>query len=274
MKLTNSVRRSLSILTAEAVLSSIVSARAQGRGRRGGRGGGLTDRQATAIENLSVQTYGEMRAVTQASEAMARAAFTLPRNDADIRTQGEALAAAQLKWALRQADVLAEIQASESRLPDTSLVQMAQGGGGAAGGGGGRGGGGGGAAGGTRGGGVALALVVPGASAVQQTAITDMEQTLAMTVQLAATARTQLIAASLAEPQNQNEIRDRINALHLVEQNLAVLRADAFAKLQASADKLSPEIVQALVAAQSARGAGARGGAAARGGGGGFGGGN
>ena len=266
MKWIHSSRFQLSLLTAAVLLGSIVVSNAQGRGR-GGRGG-MTDRQATALENLSVQNYGEMKAVNEASEALARTAFTVPSSAAEIRAKGEALSAAQLKWAIKQSNLFAEIQASDIlRLPDTSVAQLTQGGGGGAAAGGRGGGGGGAAGGGARGG---AGLVVAGASAEQQTAIAQMEQGLAMVVQAAATARTDLIAASLADPANQTEVLTKLAALRNAERALANARADAFGTLQSSANKLTPEQVQALISAQSApRGAGARaGGRGAAGGGG------
>lgn len=60
-------------------------------------------------------------------------------------------------------------------------------------------------------------------------------------------ARRELVTAALAEKKDETAIRARAEALAQAELNLAMGRADEFAKLQAGPNKLAPEQVGALV---------------------------
>ena len=128
----------------------------------------------------------------------------------------------------------------------------------------GRGGGGGGGR-----GGAAAPATIPGATTNQLTVLGAIDTSLAPLIQAATDARNALIAATFAEPKNDANLRTRVSNLSVAEQSLAVARADAFVKIQASADKLSAEQIQAFVGIASR---GGRVGAPAAGGGGGRGG--
>jgi acetyl esterase/lipase len=117
------------------------------------------------------------------------------------------------------------------------------------------------AAGATGGRGAVPALQVPGASPGQQNALSALAQATANLANAATTARTALSQASLVTPVNQTELQAKAQALGAAEQALAAARAEGFARLQAGADKLGTDLVQALVQSQGGRGAAARGGA-------------
>jgi type 1 glutamine amidotransferase len=106
---------------------------------------------------------------------------------------------------------------------------------------------------------------VAGASAELQAAITEASIPLAELNTAATTARNEVVAASLGG--SAADIRAKVDALAAAESKLALARAEAVAKLQASANKLTPSQLQSLAGTAPAP---ARGGA----GGGGPGGGN
>jgi hypothetical protein len=101
---------------------------------------------------------------------------------------------------------------------------------------------------------------IPGATSEQNAALAEMNAGLAPQTQRLAAARTDLIAAALAQPRNDAAIKAKVESIRAAELELANARADAFAKLQASPNKLAAEQVAALAGA---------GGPAGRGGGGG-----
>lgn len=101
---------------------------------------------------------------------------------------------------------------------------------------------------------------VPTANAEQQAALTAAGAPLAALLTAATTARTELSAAAIAQP---GGLPAKAAALAAAELNLALARASAFAQIQASANRLSPEQAQAL--AGTAPAAGRAGAAAGRG---------
>lgn len=111
-------------------------------------------------------------------------------------------------------------------------------------------------------GGVAASTALTSA---QQEAVDAMNQSLAPLVTAATTARNELITASLSVPLDQAAIGARGNALAAAELALASARAEHFARLQGSANRLTEAQVAALITQASQPGAG-RGGRGARGG--------
>ena len=89
----------------------------------------------------------------------------------------------------------------------------------------------------------------------QSTALARMSADLAAQVEALTAARTALTAAAFAEPRSDAAIRARAEAVGAAELALAGARAEAFARLQASPAKLSPNQVTAV----SGRGGAARG---------------
>jgi hypothetical protein len=81
----------------------------------------------------------------------------------------------------------------------------------------------------------------------------------------ATAARNELAAVAIADVKNDAGIRAAVDKLRIAELAVAMARADAFAKLQASPNKLNAEQVTALIN-MGAGGGGARGGGGGRGG--------
>jgi type 1 glutamine amidotransferase len=104
---------------------------------------------------------------------------------------------------------------------------------------------------------------VTGASVEQQAAITNLAEPLVPLNNAVTAARTAVTAASLAVPFDAAALKARVEAEAAAESALAVARADALAKLQASANRLNADQVLALsgVAPAGGRGAGGRAGA-------------
>ncbi len=96
-------------------------------------------------------------------------------------------------------------------------------------------------------GGAAAAPASPGgASPAQQVAMNVLLQSQAAPAIAAAAARTDLVRASLTEPAS---LATRTTALAQLELDLALARADAFARLQASPARLTPTLVPGLATA-------------------------
>ena len=88
----------------------------------------------------------------------------------------------------------------------------------------------------------------------QQAAVTAMNQSLAILTQAATTARANLVAATFANPPDAARLTSTVEALQAAEIALANARADAFAKIQTSGDKLSARQAQGLMQTTGARG--------------------
>jgi type 1 glutamine amidotransferase len=97
-----------------------------------------------------------------------------------------------------------------------------------------------------RGGAPAFPGRVMNASAEQQAAISAMEEALAPLSQAAERARAALAAATFTVPTNADDVKAKLNSLSEAELALAGARADSLSKLQASANRLSDEQLQAL----------------------------
>jgi sugar phosphate isomerase/epimerase len=127
---------------------------------------------------------------------------------------------------------------------------------GAPGGGGGRGG---------RGGGPGGASAIPGLTADQQAAVTAMNDSVAAQTQASTSARTALGQATFSDAA---AIPARLAAVNAAELELAKAKADAFAKLQATPERLNAQQIDALVTQATGGARGGRGGAGGPGGGG------
>jgi len=101
---------------------------------------------------------------------------------------------------------------------------------------------------------------IPTARMAQQDALFTASAPVAALMTAATAARTELTAASLSKPA---DIQAKADALATAELNLSTARANTLAQIQATANRLSPEQVQALAGTAPA---GGRGGAPAAGG--------
>jgi hypothetical protein len=89
---------------------------------------------------------------------------------------------------------------------------------------------------------------IPALTPAQRNALAELTATVAPLVDAAATARDDVLAASFAVPRSDAAIRDRTEALRAAEHRLANARADAFARVQASPSRLTPDQVAAFTA--------------------------
>src|SRR5437588_3425233 len=80
---------------------------------------------------------------------------------------------------------------------------------------------------------------IPDVTQEQNAAIARMNAALAPQMQRLATARTGVVAATLAQPRDDGTIRAKLDAIRDAELELANARAKAFAALQSSANKLT-----------------------------------
>lgn len=92
----------------------------------------------------------------------------------------------------------------------------------------------------------ALAQNLPNATEAQKAALTSINAGLAGAVKNLTDARRALIAVAVVSPRNDSAIRQRVEAVAAAELALANARADAFAKLQSSPEKLNPAQIKAL----------------------------
>jgi hypothetical protein len=215
-----------------AALTSL-SLFAQGRGIPD-----LTEQQTAALTLMTADLTPQAQAVTTTRAALTTASFTEPRNDAAIQAKAEAVSVAELALANARADAFAKLQASSAKLSPNQVAALisaggtfrsAQAGSGGPGGGGGRG-------------------TIPNIRQPQTTALTQMTTDLMPLTRALTAARTALTAAALAEPRNDAVIRSKAEAVKRAELAVANARAEAFARIQASANKLAPDQVTAFIA--------------------------
>jgi len=109
---------------------------------------------------------------------------------------------------------------------------------------------------------------LPGATPEQTQAVADMNAALAAQSSAVTAARSELTAVTFSPVKDDAAIKAAVEKLRTAEIALATKRAEEFAKLQASPNKLSPGQIAALIAAggNPAAGRGGRGGAPAGGG--------
>ena len=110
---------------------------------------------------------------------------------------------------------------------------------------------------------------IPNASAAQVAALNGIDTALAQRIQAVTEARSALISATLTEPRDDANRSAKLATLHEAELALATARAEAFARIQGSAERLTVEQAQSFVgiAARGGRvGAAAAGGAGLGGG--------
>ena len=107
---------------------------------------------------------------------------------------------------------------------------------------------------------------LPGATPEQNQAVMEMNTALAPLVTTATTARNELAQIAIADVKNAAGIKAAADKLSAAELAVASARAEAFAKLQASPNKLSAEQVTALINTSVGGGPGGFGGGRGRGG--------
>lgn len=223
------LKSSFLIIVPLLTLSYLASAQAPG-----GRGGlpNATPEQTAAITQMNTDLAAAIQSLAAARTAVIQASLDAPGT---VRAKVDAVKAAELTLAAARADAFQKLQTSPNKLSTSQVAVLTAGGG--------RGGRGGGAAG--RGG--ARTTTFPHATPAQAEVLMAMTTNLTPLVRALTEARAALTAASYAEPRNDAGIRAKADAIAAAELALANARADAFAKVQASANKLDNEQLASLV---------------------------
>src|SRR5205809_158889 len=198
-------------LFAAVLLFTIAAA---GQGRRGIAN--TTPEQNAEIARMNAALAPQTQRLARARSDLVAAALAQPRDDATIRARVDAIRDAELELANARADAFADVQSSVNKLTADQVSALA------ATGAGGRGGG--------------YRASMPHITAKQASALLDMSAALGAQVQALNTARTQLTLAALGARRNDAAIDVKINAIVAAETALARARADAFGRLQATAN--------------------------------------
>jgi len=198
---------------------------AQGRGIPN-----LTAEQTAALAQMNIDLTAVTQSLAAARGELVETVLTQPRNDAAIQAKASAIGAAEAAVANARADAFARIQSSPNKFAADQIAALSVGAG--------RGG-----AGGGRG-----TVGVPNLSPAQGSALAGLNSQLAPLTQALNAARAAVTSASYAMPRNDAEIKARADAVVSAEVALASARADRFAAIQASPDKLSGNQVAALIA--------------------------
>jgi len=211
-----------------------------------GRGGGIpnaTPEQTAAISQMNTDLAALNQALASARTAVLAASLATPRNNSDIQAKVAGVKTAELAVAKGRADAFAKIQSSSNKLSADQITAFASGAGG------GRGGAGGGAGRGAAaaGGGGGRGMTFPHATAAQAKVLMAMTADLTTLTQSLNEARAAVTAAAYASPRNDPGIVSKLDAVAAAELALANARANAFGKIQASADKLDAEQIARLV---------------------------
>ena len=184
-----------------------------------GRGGPAN----ATLARMNAELAPQIQALAAARTALIGASL----GGAELQPKLDAVKAADLALATARADAFANLQASPGRLNPGQISALA-----AAAGGPGRGG----------------ATTIPSLTSPQVSALTQMAGEVTALAAAVNTARADLAAAAFSEPRNDAAIRAKVDAVAAAELALARGRAAAFARLQATANKLSSDQVTALIA--------------------------
>ncbi len=212
-----------------AVTGLTLQAQGPGRGIPG-----LTEAQSAALTRMNTDLAAQAQAVSAARAALTAASFAERSDDEVLRARAEAVGQAELSLASARAEALSRLQASSNKLAPDQVAALA-------------------AAGGGRGGqrtpgGVQGHGTIPHIRQAQITVLTRMSTDLMPLTRAVNTARAALAAAALAEPRDDAAIRAKAQAVQAAELAAANTRATAFARIQASANRLAPEQLNAFLA--------------------------
>ena len=176
-----------------------------------------------------------LQPLNAARTAAIAAAFADPPDRAGMLAKVDAIAAAEMSVAAARAAAFGKLQASPARLSANQVTALIASGG--------RGGGGRGAGGAPTGHGT-----IPQIREPQVAALTKMSTDVMPLTRTLTAARAAVTAAALTEPRNDAAIRSAVDAVKRAELACANARADAFAKIQASPNKLASDQVAAFLA--------------------------
>ena len=202
------------------------------QGPPGGAGATIanaTAEQRAAVARMNVELAGLQEALAKARMAVVQASLEVPSKEASIRVAVEAVRAAEQELASTRTNAFAKIQASPNRLTSEQAAAIP-------------------ATSGARSGAGLNSPTIPHLTAAQGNALLQMTNNMSQLALTLANARTVVSSSSLAQPPDSAKIRANINAVVEAESALAVARAGAFAKLQASANRLDAEQLAAFAA--------------------------
>jgi hypothetical protein len=218
------------IKTILAIVLAGVSLSAQGPGRGIP---GLTNQQSAALVRMNADLAAPLGALNAARSEMIGIAFAVPRDDRAMTMKAEGVRDAEITLARARAAAFAGLQTSADRLSAEQTAALI-------GTGGGRGGQGGGRAGTARG-------TIPNIRETQVSVLTRMSTDLMPLTRILAAARSAMASAAFAERADAAAIRSKADAVRTAELAIANARADAFQKIQSSANRLAPAQITAFL---------------------------
>jgi hypothetical protein len=184
---------------------------------------GLTDPQSAVLARTNADLAPQLQSLNAARSEVIAAAFTVPRDDRAMRTKAEGVRDAEITLANACAVAFAHIQTTPERLSAQQAATLIATGAGR----------GGGRAGSARG-------TIPNIREAQIAALTRMSTDLMPLIRNLTAARSAMVAAAFAEPADAPAIRSKAEAVMASELAVANARADAFQRIQSSANKLAP----------------------------------
>jgi Spy/CpxP family protein refolding chaperone len=203
-------------------------------GRGNGRGGipGATPEQTAALSSMNADLAAPTQNLTAARLELLKASLASPRDDAAIKIKVQAVADAELALASARANAFAKIQASTDKFSPQQIAVLATTGGG-------RG------SAGARGG---VASNIPDLTSPQAADLTQLTGSVQQPAQALTAARAEVIRSSFADPRDDAAIKAKVEAVSAAELALAIARATAFERIQASPHRLAANQVTALAA--------------------------
>ena len=203
--------------------------RATGPGGAPARSAAITDVQATVIQQMELESYREIDAMTNAVNDLRIAAYSVTPDLEIIRSKLATLATAQWSWGQKTAELFSRVQASPMRLTPVAVDEHAS----AVATGVRRGGGG------RRGG--------PTFTEPQLTAMVQLLQDSRVEAASMTNALIDFRKAIYAAPSNPVELRAAADRLSAAQLAWATKTSELMAKIQSSPQKLPPEAVAPLV---------------------------
>lgn len=218
--------------TLAAVLFFAIAA--AGQGRRGIPN--ATPEQTAAVERMNAALTSYIEQLTAARLDLVKAAFAQPRDDGAIRARAHTVREDEFALARARAAAFSEVQSSVGKLSPGQIAALTAFGTG------------------RRGGGYRTSM--PHVTARQASELLDMTAALQNKIQTVNQAQAQVTLAALAVPADDAIVRLKVDALEKAEIALAEAESDAFARLQATPERLDSEQVAWLIAAGGSYGNG------------------
>ncbi len=187
-----------------------------------------TPDQIAALNAMNADLAKPMQDLAAARTDMIMASLKTPWDETLATQKANALKEAELSLAMDRANTLGKIQASLNKLSAEQLAILAT-------------------TGGVRRTGN-TAPPIPDLTSPQCAALTDLTGTITPASQDLTAARAAMMQASFAEPRDDAAIKAKVEAVGAAEMALAKQRADAFAKIQDSPNKLNADQVVAFAA--------------------------